>query len=124
LIQWTNEDCWSSAAQYHAATDEKARQAFFDGSGVRWSELLHLPHFDMSRCIVVDAMHNLFLGLIKEYFDGILGIRLLKAEEVPVITIKFSMSLEEFLPLEQKSISKLEKWLLGPMATDLVANHQ
>jgi hypothetical protein len=78
----------------------------------------------MSHCIIVDAMHNLFLGLIKEHFDGILGIRLSKAEEVPVVTIKFSTSLEGFSPPEQKSISKLEKWLAGPMAADLVANRQ
>jgi Transposase family tnp2 len=120
----TDADCRSSAAQYNAANDEKARQASFDGSGVRWSELLRLPYFDMARCIVVDAMHNLFLGLIKEHFDGILGIRLLKAEEGPVLKIKFSTSQEQLTPQEQKSVSRLQKWLEGPLAAELVANYQ
>jgi hypothetical protein len=43
-------------------------------SGVKWSELLCLPYFDPTRFVVIDAMHNLFLGLINEHFQNILGI--------------------------------------------------
>jgi hypothetical protein len=64
----------------------------FDGSGIHWSELLHLPYFDISHSIIDEAMHNLFLGLIKEHFDRILGIHLVKAEEAPILQIDFSMS--------------------------------
>ncbi|KAF8220225.1 hypothetical protein L208DRAFT_1335077, partial [Tricholoma matsutake] len=38
-----------------------------------WSELLWLPYYDPTWFLVVDPMHNLFLGLIKEHFQGILG---------------------------------------------------
>ncbi|KAK0241044.1 hypothetical protein EDD85DRAFT_731715, partial [Armillaria nabsnona] len=53
---------------------EQAR-AYYDASGIRWSELLRLPYFDPSRMIIVDSMHNLFLGLLKEHFRSILGFR-------------------------------------------------
>ena len=34
-------------------------------AGVRYSELLRLPYFDIVRCHLVDPMHNLFLGTNK-----------------------------------------------------------
>jgi hypothetical protein len=73
----------------------------------------------MGRCIVVDAMHNLFLGLIKEHFDGILGIRLSKAEEAPALEVEFSALWKEFTPQEQKSVSKLKKLLQRPLVSEL-----
>ncbi|KAG5324758.1 hypothetical protein C0989_011767, partial [Termitomyces sp. Mn162] len=42
-------------------------------SGLRWTELLRLPYYKASTYLVVDVMHNLFLGLIKEHFQNILG---------------------------------------------------
>ncbi|KAK0488163.1 hypothetical protein EDD18DRAFT_1008768, partial [Armillaria luteobubalina] len=78
----TNDDCRAWANRFHDVnpgdynTDkeyQKALDSIYDRSGMWWSELLRLPYFDPSRHIVVDAMHNLFLGLIKEHFEGILG---------------------------------------------------
>ncbi|KJA19405.1 hypothetical protein HYPSUDRAFT_125364, partial [Hypholoma sublateritium FD-334 SS-4] len=46
--------------------DERKKTA--QKTGVRWSVLHRLPYFDPSRFVVVDAMHNLFLGLIQEHF--------------------------------------------------------
>ena len=34
-------------------------------NGVRWSELLRLPYFDIVTMTVVDPMHSLFLGMIR-----------------------------------------------------------
>ncbi len=70
----TNEDYRTSAQRYLDAQDDKERETIFKETGIRWSELLRLPYFDPSRFVVIDAMHNLFLGLIKEHFE-ILGIR-------------------------------------------------
>ncbi|KJA21910.1 hypothetical protein HYPSUDRAFT_139897 [Hypholoma sublateritium FD-334 SS-4] len=70
----TNEEYRASAQRYLDAEDDKERETIFKETGIRWSELLRLPYFDPSRFVVVDAMHNLFLGLIKEHFE-ILGIR-------------------------------------------------
>lgn len=123
-IRRTNADCRSCAAEYCNATDEKSRQSIFDSSGVRWSELLRLPYFDVARCVVVDAMHNLFLGLIKEHFDGILGVRLPKTQEAPVVEVNFSVLWKEFTPKEQKSVCKLMKYLQAPMKTELAENRK
>jgi hypothetical protein len=72
----TNVECRSQAAEYEATSDEEARASQFEKYGIRWSELLRLPYFDIVRCVVVDTTHNLFLGLIKEHLTGILGISL------------------------------------------------
>lgn len=52
---------------------------FFDSSGMRYSILHELPYFDPTRFVVVEPMHNLFLGLIKEHFQGILGTESLES---------------------------------------------
>jgi len=60
-------------------------------TGIQCSELHWLPYFDPSRFVVVDAMHNLFLGLIQEHFE-ILGIRLKHktgGDMTPAISVKF-----------------------------------
>ncbi len=39
------------------------------------------PTLTPSRMLVVDSMHNLFLGLLKEHFRGILGFRFIKTRK-------------------------------------------
>ena len=41
-------------------------------SGCRYSELLLLPYFDAPRMLIIDPMHNLFLGTGKHFFKKIL----------------------------------------------------
>ena len=41
-------------------------------SGCRYSELILLPYFDAPRMLIVDPMHNLFLGSGKHFFKKIL----------------------------------------------------
>lgn len=48
--------------EYRTLSTKHARDEFAKAYGVRWSELARLPYFDMCRMIVVDPMHNLFLG--------------------------------------------------------------
>ena len=40
-------------------------------SGCKYSDLLRLPYFDAPRMLVVDPMHNLFLGTAKHYLKSI-----------------------------------------------------
>ena len=110
----TNPECRLFASHFDAAKDEKSREYLFNQSGIRWSELLRLPYLDIVQCVVVDAMHNLFLGLIREHFSGILGIGSPRIPEDPVISIKFSVSPTNFTEKEKKSIGRLEKWLEAP----------
>ncbi|KDR74582.1 hypothetical protein GALMADRAFT_49643, partial [Galerina marginata CBS 339.88] len=69
----SNLECRKSSQAFLEAPDEKTQQEIFDSTGVRYSELSRLPYFDLVKCVVVDAMHNLFLGLIKEHFRNIIG---------------------------------------------------
>jgi len=67
--------CRYYAAKYRGATNSKIATSWFDKSGLRSSELLRLPYYDPTKHLVIDPMHNLFLGLIKEHFQNILGYR-------------------------------------------------
>jgi hypothetical protein len=111
----TSDECRAFTEQYKAAENEKERQSVFDLAGLCWSELLRLPYFDPACFIVVDAMHNLFLGLVKEHFNGILGVCLNKDEPEVVLDIKLSDSWTFFSHKEQKSVKQLKKWLEAPL---------
>ena len=112
----TNSECRLFASRFEAAEDEETRTELFKQSGIRCSELLRLPYFDIVQCVVVDAMHNLFLGLIKEHFTGILGIGSSRIQEDPVLSVKFSVAPTQFTANEKKSVEKLKKWLEAPAA--------
>ena len=68
------EEIRDAAEAYLNAEDEKQRNDAIHATGIQWSKLLHLLYFDPFSSIVIDAMHNLFLGLVWEHFD-ILGIQ-------------------------------------------------
>lgn len=58
----TNAEQRQHAKTWKAKTGE-ARKAFFREFATRNSELLRLPYFDICRMVVIDPMHNLFLGM-------------------------------------------------------------
>jgi hypothetical protein len=120
----TNSECRSFASRFEAAQDEGTRAQLFKESGIHCSGLLRLPYFDIVQCVVVDAMHNLFLGLIKEHFTGILGIGLPRIQEDPVFTIDFPVIPMHFTEKEKKSVERLKKWLEAPVATVFSAERE
>ena len=71
-------------------------------------------------------MHNLFLGLIQEHFQGILGIRLIKdpdSDASPVLDITlYDCTANHLNDLERKSLSKALNWLSNPMNQDLASD--
>lgn len=50
----------------HLST-ESARKAYLDDHGVGWSELLRLAYWNPLQLLVLDPMHNLFLGLFQRH---------------------------------------------------------
>jgi hypothetical protein len=64
-------------------------------------------------------MHNLFLGLIKEHFENILGIRVEKKVICPVVVVSLSDHWMTFTPYERKSVQKLKRWLEASMNEEL-----
>ena len=51
--------------EYLRARTVTDRNKVLHESGIRFSELLNIPHFDIVCCHVIDPMHNIFLGLAK-----------------------------------------------------------
>lgn len=50
----------------------KAEQVRLESAlGCRYSELVKLPYFDAPKMLVVDPMHNLFLGTAKHFLKSV-----------------------------------------------------
>ena len=63
-------------------------------------------------------MHNLFLGLIKEHFIGILGISLSKqTQEKPAINVSFGTLPSNLNPNDVTGVQKLRRWLEKPISS-------
>ncbi|KAF7372684.1 hypothetical protein MVEN_00131700 [Mycena venus] len=54
--------------EYLKCTTKSARDAFVKQYATRWCELHRLPYFNICEMIVIDPMHNLFLGVVKTHF--------------------------------------------------------
>lgn len=59
----TNQEHRQLGDQYRRLGTNAARKKFVTINATRWSELARLPYFDLCQMIVIDPMHNLFLGL-------------------------------------------------------------
>ncbi|KAF7366659.1 hypothetical protein MSAN_00923800 [Mycena sanguinolenta] len=64
----TNKQHRELQKEYLKCSSNSARDAFVKEHATRWSELHRLPYFDVCRMIVIDPMHNLFLGVVKTHF--------------------------------------------------------
>jgi len=117
----TNGETRASAQAYKDSTTEVESDVIFAQTGVRWSELLRLPYFDPTRFVVIDAMHNLFLGLINKHFQDILGIRLEKDldQDTPAIDLAFSDRWTQLNNKDRTQVSRLIKYLNQPLNHDL-----
>lgn len=69
----TDEDWRENAYAYKNAAAEPRQKVVTTSTGLRYTEFLRLPYYNATKSLVVDPMHNLFLGLIKEHFQNILG---------------------------------------------------
>lgn len=119
----TNEDCRHWAARFHEAHSAKVAESSFDHSGLRWSELLRLPYYDPARFLVIEPMHNLFLGLIKEHFQGVLGYRRQDAPTSVPGSLNFIIPVDASNPLPEaksakQAIRRLLRWLNQPLDFD------
>lgn len=55
------------AKLWRDAPSEAEQNKCFESYGVRWSELLRLPYWDITKYSTLDSMHNLFLGQLKRH---------------------------------------------------------
>lgn len=107
-VNRTDEECRRAAKNYFEAVSKKKADGCADSTGVRCAEFLRLPYYDVTKSLVVDPMHNLFLGLIKEHFQNILGHGKSKkdlqgtADSFSVLDINISSTDPENPPPEKK----------------------
>ncbi|KZT10149.1 uncharacterized protein LAESUDRAFT_756338 [Laetiporus sulphureus 93-53] len=80
-IMKSKEDVLKFAEEWRDAQTKTRQAAIFRKTGVRWSELLRLPYWDPTRGVIVDSMHNLFLGLVQYHVHTIIGMDILIAEK-------------------------------------------
>ena len=55
----------TQAREYQNATSKTEAAEIAQRNGVRYSELLRLPYFDIIRMTVTDPMHSFLLGLVR-----------------------------------------------------------
>jgi hypothetical protein len=118
----TNEDCRKAAQKFRDATTLANANSSFDNSGLRWSELLRLEYYDPTKFLAVDPMHNLFLGVIKEHFQNILGNRPKSKvkPKFPITSIHIQFPNDPTNPVPKEkparaSVRRLMKWLEEPL---------
>lgn len=70
----TWQEHFAMAKMWRDAQTDGIRQRIYDAFGVRWSELLRLPYWDPTRFVVVEAMHNFFLGDLQHHCRKVLGM--------------------------------------------------
>lgn len=86
--QWPKRDTPTHrrlANQYKTLPNRSQQKAFESEHGLRYSELLQLPYFDITRFCVVDPMHNLFEGSAHHFMDLILEKGLLARNALAVV---------------------------------------
>ena len=69
----SKEDVKSQPEEYKAAKSKAEANRVQKQYGVRWSELLRLPYFDLSRMITVDPMHTFLVGMVKDECENLLS---------------------------------------------------
>ena len=116
------EECLASAKIFNDAETKAEQDTEFASSSVKWSELLCLPYFDPTCFVVIDAMHNLFLGLINQHFQNILGIRLDKDKEPSRLAINVYFTDPRWdtqTEVEKKDSKRLLGWLRMPLNSEI-----
>ena len=115
------------AEDWQEAPSKAERDRIFKETGVRWSELLRLPYWDPTRFVIVDAMHNLFLGLVKHHIETVLGVREAgkpnKRADCPLATKDELLAARKVLSKGLKKKSDLKK-VKKPALLGLCAENQ
>ena len=70
----TYDEYFDAARCWRDAETKKEQCKIFKETGIQWSELLHLPYWDPTCFMVVNSMHNLFLGLVQFHFRDLIII--------------------------------------------------
>ncbi|KAG1719167.1 uncharacterized protein EDB91DRAFT_1011243, partial [Suillus paluster] len=67
----TNKEQHEPGNHYRNLPTASARKNFVKDFATRYMQLSQLPYFNLVKQIIINPMHNLFLGLIKTHFYNI-----------------------------------------------------
>ncbi|THH26684.1 hypothetical protein EUX98_g7505 [Antrodiella citrinella] len=67
----TNAEQRELGERYRNLTVANQQNVFVKTHATRYTQLARLPYFDLVRQVVIDPMHNLFLGIVKNHFYAI-----------------------------------------------------
>lgn len=84
-IARTHQTHLDTVSKAEKATTATARMKIESSTGVRYSELLRLPYFDVVRHHLIDPMHNLFLGTTKHSMETWKNSGLLSSDKMQLI---------------------------------------
>ncbi|OSC96416.1 hypothetical protein PYCCODRAFT_1334666, partial [Trametes coccinea BRFM310] len=86
--RFTREEHLKHAKRWKDAPTEAERNRLFKKYGLRWSEILRLPYWDPTKFALVDAMHNLLLGVLRHHCRDVWGINVKdKSADGPKVTL-------------------------------------
>ena len=68
-----DEEVRVAMAEYQAAKRKHSADSIAKVSGIRYSQLSCLPYFNTVDNFLVDPMHNLFLGIVEDVGNAIIG---------------------------------------------------
>jgi len=104
--EWRTTEKWQvDASRYQNAQNKKAEASSYDTTRVCYSELLQMLYYEPSHFLIVNSIYNLFLGLIKEHFQGILGFWPQKANKAqwnvrpPAVLVEILEDPQNHLPV-------------------------
>lgn len=75
----TNQEQRELGDRYRRLDNSTARKNFVKEYATRYMQLARLPYFDLVKQIVIDLMHNLFLGMSWSYRFSYLILLALRA---------------------------------------------
>ncbi|KIK79761.1 hypothetical protein PAXRUDRAFT_36357 [Paxillus rubicundulus Ve08.2h10] len=67
----TNQEQCNLSEHYHKLMNPTQKKNFVKEHATCYTQLAHLPYFNLIDQIIIDPMHNLFLGLVKMHFYNI-----------------------------------------------------
>ncbi|KAJ3013480.1 hypothetical protein NUW54_g1582 [Trametes sanguinea] len=87
-LRFTREEHLKHAKRWKDAPTEAEWNRLFKKYGLRWSEILRLPYWDPTKFALVDAMHNLLLGVLRHHCRDVWGINVKdKSADGPKVTL-------------------------------------
>ena len=88
----TDKEVRKAMNTYRKATNKTTAQTLSQKSGVKYSELVRLPYFDMVQNFLIDPMHNILMGLVSDIGEVLISNsnEMLTDKEIEILASRLS----------------------------------